>query len=132
MRSHDRWCLVHATHVDNRELARIASVGATVGLCPITEANLGDGIFPAARFTALTGSYGIGSDSNVMIDAAQELRTLEYSQRLATRGPQRHGPRGRSLDGASALQSALEGGSRALGIKTAGVREQASRRPDRA
>ena len=81
----DRWCLVHATHVDHRELERIAASGATVGLCPITEANLGDGIFPAAQFLALSGSYGIGSDSNVLIDAAQELRVLEYTQRLALR-----------------------------------------------
>ena len=71
----ERWCLVHATHVDEVELARIARGGATVGLCPITEANLGDGIFPALRFQALRGSYGIGSDSNVLIDAAQELRS---------------------------------------------------------
>ena len=78
----DQWCLVHATHVDHRELERIAASGAAVGLCPITEANLGDGVFPAARFNALSGSYAIGSDSNVLIDAAEELRVLEYTQRL--------------------------------------------------
>ena len=77
-----QWCLVHATHVDHRELERIAASGATVGLCPITEANLGDGVFPATRFNALSGSYAIGSDSNVLIDAAEELRVLEYTQRL--------------------------------------------------
>ena len=94
----DQWCLVHATHVDHRELERIAASGATVGLCPITEANLGDGIFPAAQFLALSGSYAIGSDSNVLIDAAEELRVLEYTQRLALSRPQRHGAQRWSLN----------------------------------
>ena len=82
----------------SRRANGIAASGATVGLCPITESNLGDGIFPAAQFQALTGSYGIGSDSNVLIDAAQELRTLEYSQRLASLRPQLHGSRRWPLD----------------------------------
>lgn len=80
-----RWCLVHATHVDEGELADVARARAVVGLCPITEANLGDGIFPAARFAALGGRFGIGSDSNVRIDAAEELSLLEYGQRLVAR-----------------------------------------------
>lgn len=80
-----RWCLVHATHVDAGEMARIATSGAVVGLCPMTEANLGDGVFPAAGLLAVNGRFGIGSDSNVLIDAAQELRLLEYGQRLARR-----------------------------------------------
>ncbi|RAK61779.1 formimidoylglutamate deiminase [Phenylobacterium hankyongense] len=80
-----RWCLVHATHAEPGELAAIAASGAVVGLCPITEANLGDGVFPAAEFVALNGRFGIGSDSNVLIDAAQELRLLEYGQRLVRR-----------------------------------------------
>ncbi len=100
------WCLVHATHVDQGELERIALSGATVGLCPITEANLGDGIFPAAQFLALAGSYGIGSDSNVLIDAAEELRTLEYCAAPGASLPQRHGRARRSLDRASALRNA--------------------------
>jgi formiminoglutamate deiminase len=115
------WCLIHATHVNQRELARIAQSGAVVGLCPITEANLGDGIFPAAEFLSLSGSYGIGSDSNVLIDAATELRSLEYSQRLAlhTRNVMAHGD-GRST-GRSLFDSALDGGSKALGTKSAGI-----------
>lgn len=80
-----RWCLVHATHVDDAELAGLAASGAVAGLCPITEANLGDGIFPAAAFLARRGRFGIGSDSNVLIDAAEELRLLEYGQRLQRR-----------------------------------------------
>jgi formimidoylglutamate deiminase len=81
----ERWCLVHATHATHGELATIAAAGAVVGLCPTTEANLGDGIFAASAFTALGGRFAIGSDSNVTIDVAEELRWLEYSQRLTLR-----------------------------------------------
>jgi formimidoylglutamate deiminase len=80
-----RWCLVHATHVTAEEVAAVARSGATVGLCPITEANLGDGIFPAKDFLAHGGRFGIGTDSNVRIDVAEELRILEYGQRLMLR-----------------------------------------------
>ena len=118
----DRWCLVHATHVDLCEIERIAGSGATAGLCPITEANLGDGIFPAAQFAALRGSYGIGSDSNVLIDAAQELRVLEYTQRLALRARNVMAiDEGRST-GRALLECALAGGSRALGFSDCGLR----------
>src|SRR3546814_4237499 len=81
-----RWCLVHATHITAGETAAMAQSGAVAGLCPITEANLGDGLFPAEAFVAAGGRYGVGSDSNVRIDAAGELRLLEYGQRLARRG----------------------------------------------
>ncbi len=81
----ERWCLVHATHVVPAELKRLAASLATVGLCPITEANLGDGIFPAQEFLAQGGRFGIGTDSNVLIDFAEELRLLEYGQRLLHR-----------------------------------------------
>jgi formimidoylglutamate deiminase len=118
----DRWCLVHATHVDHRELERIAGSDATAGLCPITEANLGDGIFPAAQFATLRGSYGIGSDSNVLIDAAQELRVLEYTQRLALRARNVMAlDEGRST-GRALFECALAGGSRALGFSDCGLR----------
>lgn len=80
-----RWCLVHATHVDAREVVQIARSGAVVGLCPITEANLGDGIFPLRAFLDANGRFGVGSDSNVLIDATEELRLLEYGQRLSLR-----------------------------------------------
>ena len=76
---------MHATHASAGELAGIAASGAVVGLCPITEASLGDGIFPAAAFLGATGRIGVGSDSNVRLDAAEELRLLEYSQRLILR-----------------------------------------------
>ena len=76
------WCLVHATHGNTDELQAVARTGAVAGLCPITEANLGDGIFDTAPFLAAAGKFGIGSDSNVLIGVMEELRLLEYSQRL--------------------------------------------------
>ena len=78
----ERWCLVHATHMTPRETAALAGSGAVAGLCPITEASLGDGIFDGARYRARGGRFGVGSDSNIRISLAEELRTLEYSQRL--------------------------------------------------
>ncbi|NGX16912.1 formimidoylglutamate deiminase [Wenzhouxiangella sp. XN24] len=78
------WSLVHATHTDHAEQALIRASGATVVLCPLTEGYLGDGMFPAAEFAAAGGRIAIGSDSNVRIDAVEELRWLEYGQRLST------------------------------------------------
>lgn len=80
-----RWCLVHATQMLPHETAGVAATGAVAGLCPITEANLGDGIFPASRYMQHGGKFGVGSDSNIRISLAEELRTLEYSQRLRDR-----------------------------------------------
>ena len=77
-----RWCLVHATHMLDDEAARAAATGAVAGLCPTTEANLGDGIFGFPRWGE--GRWGVGSDSHITVNAADELRMLEYSQRLAT------------------------------------------------
>ena len=78
----DRWCLVHATHIDDSELQQIIRSQAVVGICPTTEANLGDGIFPATQLAQGGGRFGIGSDSHVCISPAEEIRLLEYSQRL--------------------------------------------------
>lgn len=110
-----RWCLVHATHVSPGEVARIAASGAVAGLCPITEANLGDGIYPLPPFLAQGGRFGIGSDSNVRIDAAEELRLLEYGQRLRdeTRNVT-EAAQGRST-GRSLYDRALAGGTLATG-----------------
>jgi formimidoylglutamate deiminase len=106
------WCLVHATHADAHERAGIHAAGAVIGLCPVTEANLGDGIFPSHDFP---GSWGIGSDSNVLIGVAEELRMLEYAQRLLLR--QRNVMASATIrDTATALyQSAVTGGAQALG-----------------
>ena len=80
-----RWCLIHATHMTRDETRAVASAGAVAGLCPITEANLGDGTFNAPEFIGFGGEFGIGSDSHVLIGVADELRQLEYSQRLRHR-----------------------------------------------
>lgn len=80
-----RWCLIHATHLTDAETDALAASGAVAGLCPVTESNLGDGIFPAIRYLAAGGRIATGTDSNVLIDPAAELRALEYSQRLAHR-----------------------------------------------
>lgn len=77
-----RWCLIHATQMRPEETLALAKSGAVAGLCPITEANLGDGIFDGARYLAAGGRFGIGSDSNVRISLSEEIRLLEYSQRL--------------------------------------------------
>jgi formimidoylglutamate deiminase len=114
-----RWCLVHATHMDGAEIAALAASGATAGLCPITEANLGDGLFPAV-YLAQGGGFGIGSDSNILVDLAEELRLLEYGQRLTAR---RRGVLG---SGADLFKGARAGGARALGEACAGLQVGAS------
>lgn len=127
-----RWCLVHATHADANERARIAKAKAVVGLCPITEANLGDGLFDVPDFLGNGGCFGVGSDSNVRISAADELRTLEYGQRLIHR--QRNVLGGaRQSTGRHLFEAALEGGAQASGatddavvtLDTAGLRGDA-------
>ncbi len=124
-----RWCLIHATQASRAERAAIAQSGAVVGLCPITEANLGDGLFHAEDFA---GAIGIGTDSNVQISAPDELRQLEYSQRLLVRqrnvmaaGP--HGatataPVAHSATATAIIQRTLAGGAQALGQPQAGLR----------
>ena len=108
------WCLVHATHATDAELAGIAARRAVVGVCPITESSLGDGIFRAARFLKAQGRIGIGSDSNIMLDAAAELRTLEYSQRLAERARNVLAAGEGDSTGRSLFDAALAGGRQAL------------------
>lgn len=112
-----RWCLVHATHVSPAEVQALAASGAVAGLCPITEANLGDGIFPAVEYLAAGGRFGVGSDSNVRICPAEELRTLEYGQRLRDRLRHRLTDTkvGAGHTGGGLLNRALAGGAQALG-----------------
>ena len=80
-----RWTLVHATHLDDAEVAATARSGATVAICPTTEANLGDGLFRLRDYLDAGGAWGIGSDSHISVSPVEELRWLEYGQRLATR-----------------------------------------------
>jgi formiminoglutamate deiminase len=110
----ERWCLVHATHVTDAELAAIAARRAVVGLCPLTESSLGDGIFPAGRFFGHQGRIGIGSDSNILLDAAEELRTLEYSQRLEQRARNLLAVGTGASTGRSLFDAALAGGWQVL------------------
>jgi formimidoylglutamate deiminase len=111
------WCLVHATHMTPEETRALAGRGAVAGLCPITEANLGDGVFPAVEFLAAGGRFGIGSDSNVRIDAAEELRSLEYSQRLTRQGRNLLSSGPGVSTGRSLFDGALAGGAQALGVQ---------------
>ncbi|AWN46455.1 formimidoylglutamate deiminase [Methylobacterium terrae] len=115
-----RWCLIHATHMTTDETARFAKSGAVAGLCPVTEASLGDGVFPAPDFVAAGGRYGVGTDSNVLIGAADELRQLEYAQRLARRERNVLASPGAST-GRSLFDAALAGGSRALAADGGGL-----------
>ena len=108
------WCLVHCTHLEREEVRALAASGAVVGLCPVTEANLGDGIFPAAAFLEAGGRFGVGSDSNVRIGLADELRMLEYGQRLSRRERNVLAPPGEST-GARLFRKALAGGAQAVG-----------------
>ena len=108
------WCLVHATHMTDTETTALASSGAVAGLCPITEANLGDGTFNGETFLRSGGNFGIGTDSNVRIAVGEELRTLEYSQRLAHQRRNVLAAEGASV-GATLYLGAAKGGAQALG-----------------
>lgn len=77
------WCLIHATHIDEKERKGIIASQAIAGICPTTEANLGDGIFPTDEFLMDNGTFAIGSDSHISVNPIEELRWLEYAQRLS-------------------------------------------------
>ncbi|WP_428945666.1 formimidoylglutamate deiminase [Pantoea sp. FN060301] len=113
-----RWCLIHATHLSTAEISRLAASRAVAGLCPTTEANLGDGIFPASAYIAQGGRWGIGSDSHVSLDVVEELRLLEYGQRLRDRRRNRIVTPQQSSVGTVLYHQALEGGAQACGVKT--------------
>lgn len=110
-----RWCLIHATHMTGDETEALARSGAVAGFCPLTEASLGDGIANVVEWVGYGGAFGVGTDSNILIGAAEELRQLEYGQRLRRRernilsGPD-HGSTGRFL-----FDAACRGGAEALG-----------------
>ncbi|HTH75548.1 MAG TPA: formimidoylglutamate deiminase [Trinickia sp.] len=110
-----RWCLVHATHVDAKETAALAASGAVAGLCPTTEANLGDGVFPAHDYLGENGRIGIGSDSHIAVDWRSELRLLEYGQRLVRRQRNMLASDTRAQVAERLFDAALAGGARASG-----------------
>jgi formiminoglutamate deiminase len=117
-----RWCLIHATHMTPQEVARLAGTGAVAGLCPVTEANLGDGVFDGPGWLQAGGRSGIGTDSNVMISAAAELRTMEYAQRLARRARNVWAAGEGHATGRFLFDATLAGGSQALGVASPGLR----------
>jgi formiminoglutamate deiminase len=110
------WCLVHATHMTASEQLALANSRAVAGLCPITESNLGDGIFNGVTYLQQGGRIAIGSDSNILINAAEELRTLEYSQRLRDRGRNLLGEENKST-GRTIFDQVLAGGAQSSGRK---------------
>ncbi len=117
----ERWCAIHATHMTPDETQRLAASGAVAGLCPATEANLGDGIFPATAFRAGGGRLGIGTDSHVATSVAEELRLLEYGQRLRDRRRNRLVAGPGSSAGRTLFDAALAGGAQACGLAEHGL-----------
>jgi formimidoylglutamate deiminase len=118
-----RWCAIHATHMDDGEARALAASGAVAGLCPITEANLGDGVLNPAYFAA-GGRFGVGSDSNIEIGPAAELKQLEYAQRLTRRQRNALAPRGGS-NGRALFEAAAAGGAQALARKSGRIEQGA-------
>ncbi|QYK42165.1 MAG: formimidoylglutamate deiminase [Paracoccaceae bacterium] len=114
-----RWCLIHCTQMERPETLGLAATGAVAGLCPITESSLGDGIFDGVAWLGAQGRWGIGSDSNIRISLAEELRTLDYSQRLRDRSRAALATAGEST-GRVLYQGAARGGAQAAG-RDAGV-----------
>ena len=112
-----RWCLVHATHMTAQETRRVAETGAVAGLCPSTEANLGDGLFPLKDYLAAGGTFGIGSDSHISVSPVEELRWLEYGQRLITRHRNIAVSESSNSVGETLWAETLFGGAQAAGLE---------------
>ncbi|MFM9968871.1 MAG: formimidoylglutamate deiminase [Burkholderiales bacterium] len=117
----ERWCLVHCTHVSMTEAEHLAHSGAVTGLCPTTEGNLGDGIFPFLRYREKGGRYAIGTDSNVSRSPVEELRWLEYVQRLSLRRRNITATPSHPSVGTNLWRGAASGGAQALGRKMGAI-----------
>ena len=111
----ERWCTIHATHMTSAETLALATSGAVAGLCPTTEANLGDGVFSFADYTAAKGAWGVGTDSHVSVSPVADLRMLEYSQRLVARERNIAAGRADRSSGRELLEGAWAGGAQACG-----------------
>jgi len=120
-----RWCFVHATHLIDSEVARLARSGAVAGLCPTTEANLGDGLFPLKAYLDAGGALGVGSDSHISVSLVEELRWLEYGQRLVTRHRNIAVSESSTSVGENLWGDALFGGARAAGAAIGTLEEGA-------
>lgn len=116
-----QWCLIHCTQMTPAETASLAATGAVAGLCPETEANLGDGIFDGSGWWAAGGNWGLGTDSNIRISLTAEARLLEYSQRLVHRARALSASPDRSC-GRNLLDGALKGGALAAGRQSGAIR----------
>jgi formimidoylglutamate deiminase len=121
----ERWCLVHATHMTDIEMTRLAASGAVAGLCPTTEANLGDGLFPLGDYLDAGGRLGIGSDSHISVSPVEELRWLEYGQRLVSRHRNIGARRPGASVGETLWRAALGGGAKASGLPIGELHEGA-------
>ncbi|APW36476.1 formimidoylglutamate deiminase [Rhodoferax koreense] len=116
-----RWCLVHATHMNEAEYRRAAASGAVAGICPSTEANLGDGLFDMPRWLAAGGAWGVGSDSHATVNAAEELMLLEYGQRLQRRERNVLASAAESQVATAMTLQAVAGGAQAAGRAVGGL-----------
>jgi len=112
------WCLIHGTHSNKKELALLAKSKAVLGACPTTEANLGDGIFNTLEYLKFGGTIGVGSDSNITVDPFDELRLLEYSQRLQHQKRNLLAVNPQYSTGRNLFELAITGGAQAIGRKT--------------
>ena len=119
----ERWCLVHATHLTEVESTELARSNAVSGICPTTEANLGDGLFPLAEYLENSGHIGVGSDSNSSVSPVEELRWLEYGQRLISRGRNIAADSTQAHVGRNLWERSCRGGAQALGKKTGVITE---------
>ncbi len=118
-----QWCLIHATHINKQETKALAHSGATVGLCPTTEANLGDGLFPLRDFLDLGGHIAIGSDGNTCTSPLEEMRLLEYGQRLISHRRNISSDKHQRHTGMSLFSRCRQGGARSIGQPTGMLQE---------
>jgi formimidoylglutamate deiminase len=123
-----RWCLVHATHATSAELKAVAATGAVIALCPTTEANLGDGLFPLSQWLAAGGTFAIGSDSHISLSPIEELRWLEYQARLTSKHRNVLAAHSEGSTGAMLWRHACSTGTRATGRNIGAI--EAGRRAD--
>ena len=118
----EQWCLIHATQLNDQEIKMITKSGAVVGLCPTTEANLGDGLFPLKTFLDGDGHIGIGSDSHISVSIVEELRLLEYGQRLSKQQRNIATSKEEVHTGTNLYQQALKGGAKASGFNNGEIK----------
>ena len=116
-----RWCLIHATHITENEIMAVAQSGAVVGICPATEGNLGDGVFNAVEYFKANGQFGIGSDSHISVSPTEELRWLEYGQRLIHRSRNVLSDGYGKSTGRALFHKAVTGGAQACGHNSGAI-----------